>query len=108
MTIQEIQNARQPNGAGETWETGETPPPAARRRRPEMVADLSLEEFEDFIRFLVFDGMQDALDICGYDSDAGLEPSEELIAAIEASIAAVANGEPTSTLEEVARKLGLD
>lgn len=101
MTIQEIQNARQPNGAGETEET---PPPAA-RRRPEMVADLSLEEFEDFIRFLVLDGMQDALDNCGYDPDAGLELSEELIADLEASIA---NPEPTISLEELARKLGLD
>ena len=103
MTIQEIHNARQPNGAGETEET---PPPAARRRRrPEMVADLSLEEFEDFIRFLVLDGMQDALDNCGYDPDAGLEPSPELIADLEASIA---NPEPTISLEELARKLGLD
>lgn len=101
MTIQEIQNARQPNGAGETGET-ELPPA---RRRPEMVADLSLEEFEDFIRFLVLDAMQDALDNCGYDPDAGLELSPELIADLEASIA---NPEPTISLEELARKLGLD
>lgn len=106
MTIQEIQNARQPNGAGETWETEETPPPAARRRRrPEMVADLSLEEFEDFIRFLVLDAMQDALDNCGYDPDAGLELSEELIAEIDASIA---NPGKLIPAEEVAKSLGLN
>ena len=68
------------------------------------VSDLSVSELRELIREVVLDCVGESYE----DFHRDLEVSPEFAANLQATIDAVAAGEPTIPAEEVYRRLGLD
>ena len=68
------------------------------------VAQMTTDELRDLIGEVV---EQKLLELVG-DPDAGLELNPDLVARLKQQRQAVANGERGESLEEVAKRLGLD
>ncbi len=68
------------------------------------VADLTIDEFKSVIRDVVLETIHDILS----DPDEGLELCEDMEAYLTQSLAAMRAGEKTSSIQDVAMRLGLD